>query len=92
MAVLHRVARDVGRTVGELDALPLDEFMGWIAYYDLEAKASKGERDVLSVGDWEAIARETDRFAADLEWVNGIARYRDDGEEEHRDSPGCTTA
>jgi hypothetical protein len=38
---MYRLAKDLGRTVAEISLMTRTEFMGWIAFYKMEAEATK---------------------------------------------------
>jgi hypothetical protein len=38
---MYRLAKDLGRTVEEIMKMTTAEFMGWVAFYKMEAEAEK---------------------------------------------------
>lgn len=38
---MYRLAKDLGRTVGEIMTMSTAEFTGWIAFYKLEQQAER---------------------------------------------------
>lgn len=41
--MLYKIAWELGKTIGELQSLPLDEYEGWVAFFQIQDEQSKKE-------------------------------------------------